>query len=474
MQRQRKLLVAKMGMVLAAIPILIWAHEYGPDAGVAGVPNENGTCNQASCHLGPPAVNAGGGSVKVDFPGAMTYTPGVKQHLVVTIADPTQRAWGFEITARPASNSATMAGAFFSTDANTQRMCASANLFSEQEVRFSAGTPQTCPASMPLHYMEHSLAGYNATRGHTASQTYDFDWMPPDTDVGPVTIYVAGNAANGDLTERGDHIYSATYTLNPAAAAGPPSIRSSAGVQSAGAFGAFSSIAPGTWMEIYGSNLSANTRSWAGADFNGTTAPTSLDGTSVSIGGKAAFVDYISPTQVNAQVPAGVAAGPQSVVVTTPAGSSSGYTITVNALQPGLLAPTTNFLIGGKQYVVAQFADQSFVLPAGAISGLNTRPAKPNETVVIYGIGFGPVVNGSNQDIPPGQIVTASNQLVNPVQMQVNGVPATLTYAGLAPNFVGLYQFNLVVPAVPDGDQPLTFTQNGVKGSQTLLLSVHQ
>jgi uncharacterized protein (TIGR03437 family) len=67
-----------------------------------------------------------------------------------------------------------------------------------------------------------------------------------------------------------------------------------------------------------------------------------------------------------------------------------------------------------------------------------------------------------------------ANSLVNKVDMQVNGVPATLVYAGFGPGLTGAYQFNLVVPSVPDGDWPLTFTQNGTKGSQTLLLSVHQ
>jgi len=93
-----------------------------------------------------------------------------------------------------------------------------------------------------------------------------------------------------------------------------PSI-SSNGVVSASAFGGFSEIAPGSWIEIYGSNLASGTRGWAQSDFNGVNAPTSLDGTSVSIGGQAAFVDYISPGQVNALVPSNVSTGPQSMAV---------------------------------------------------------------------------------------------------------------------------------------------------------------
>lgn len=64
-----------------------------------------------------------------------------------------------------------------------------------------------------------------------------------------------------------------------------PSIKSS-GVVSASAFGQFTSIAPGSWIEIYGSTLASTTRSWTGADFSGANAPTSLDGTKVTIGGQ--------------------------------------------------------------------------------------------------------------------------------------------------------------------------------------------
>ena len=59
-------------------------------------------------------------------------------------------------------------------------------------------------------------------------------------------------------------------------------------VLSASSFGGFSSVAPGSWVEIYGSKSAPDTRGWAGADFSGNDAPTSLDGVSVSIGGEAA------------------------------------------------------------------------------------------------------------------------------------------------------------------------------------------
>ena len=53
------------------------------------------------------------------------------------------------------------------------------------------------------------------------------------------------------------------------------------------------------YVELYGSNLSTTTRTWAGSDFNGPNAPTTLDGVSVKVNGKTAFVYYISPSQIN-------------------------------------------------------------------------------------------------------------------------------------------------------------------------------
>jgi len=80
-------------------------------------------------------------------------------------------------------------------------------------------------------------------------------------------------------------------------------------VISASAFEAFNAIAPGTFIEIYGSNLALDARGWSGGDFNGINAPVSLDGTSVNIGGQTAFVNYISPGQVNVLVPSNVEFG---------------------------------------------------------------------------------------------------------------------------------------------------------------------
>ena len=252
------------------------------------------------------------------------------------------------------------------------------------------------------------------------------------------------------------------FTLS---AAVPPGISS---VLSAGAFGAFTSIAPGSWIEVYGTSLASTTQGWSGSDFNNGIAPTSLAGVSVSIGGKAAFIDYISPGQINALVPSDVPTGMANLTVTNSNGTSNSVPLTVNSTQPGLLAPPS-FKIGGKQYMAALFPDGSFALPQNAISGVASRPAKPGDSLVVYGIGFGPV----SPAVSAGTVVTQGNSLVTPVQFTVGTTPALLSYDGLVPSFTGLYQFNVVVPNVAAGDAvAISFTLAGTQASQTLYIAV--
>ncbi|HXM40406.1 MAG TPA: FG-GAP-like repeat-containing protein [Bryobacteraceae bacterium] len=246
------------------------------------------------------------------------------------------------------------------------------------------------------------------------------------------------------------------------------------GVIGASSFGAFADIASGSWIEIYGSNLAVDTRDWTGSDFSGPDAPTSLDGTSVEVDGKAAFVYYISPGQVDALVPGGVTPGTAQVEVTVGAGVGASYPVPLLSTEPGMLAPA-NFNVEGTQYVVAQLPDGAYVLPAGAIAGLTSRPAMPGETIVIYGIGFGPTENSAQQVSPVGQIASGLTELTANFAAFFGQTQATVAYAGLAPGYVGLYQFNVIVPTVADSNAvPFTFTLGGASGGQTLYTAVHQ
>ncbi len=261
----------------------------------------------------------------------------------------------------------------------------------------------------------------------------------------------------------------ATLTGKVTGSFDPTPMISPLGVISAGNYGGFPDIAPGTWIEMYGVNL-ATTRgqTWADSDFKGNAAPTSLGGTTVTVGGIPAFVDYVSPGQVNVQVPSGVQSGQQSIVVTTAGGSSAPYTIQVNPVEPGILAPPA-FRIGGNQYAGALLANTlTFILP-NQVNGVRTAKAKVGDILTFYGIGFGPVT----PDLPAGQIETQTNTLQKNLQVTFAGVPATVTYDGLTPSFVGLYQFNVKVPQVAASDLvPVAFSLDGMPPLQTLFIPV--
>jgi uncharacterized protein (TIGR03437 family) len=240
-------------------------------------------------------------------------------------------------------------------------------------------------------------------------------------------------------------------------------------VVTASDFGEFATVAPATWLEIYGTNL-ANVvfQTWGGADFHDGVGPTALGGTTITVGSQSAFIDFVTPLQVDALTSSNTPLGSQPVVVTTPGGTSAPFTSMVNVAEPGLDAPPS-FNIGGKQYAVALYSDGTFVLPTDAIPGLPSRPAQQGDEIVMYGIGFGPVM----PSIPAGQLVEQANTLTS-FEISIGGVPVSnVPYSGLAPNYTGLYQFNVVVPAnTGTGAVPLTLKVGSVTGTQTVYLAV--
>lgn len=274
-----------------------------------------------------------------------------------------------------------------------------------------------------------------------------------------VSVAPNGNVYIGDF---GNNV---VRLLTPVLPANTPVI-TNGGVLGPPDYGAFIAFAPGIFVAIYGNNLASQTASW-NTLFNGNTAPQAVGGTEVTVNGQPAYIQYVSSTQVNILLPSTVPLGVQSLVVKTAGGSSPTYQMVVNQLEPAFLAPAS-FKIGGTQYVVAVFEDGTYVLPTGAIAGLTSRPANPGETILLFGLGFGPVT----QNIPAGQLAPPLTNLTNTFTASIGGVPATVTYAGLAPTFAGLYQFDIVVPQLPAGTVPFTFTLGGVGGTQTLNLAV--
>jgi uncharacterized protein (TIGR03437 family) len=253
-------------------------------------------------------------------------------------------------------------------------------------------------------------------------------------------------------------------------------------VDSASGYGGYSYFTSGSWLEIKGSNLAdpadprlsapTNPGQWVAADFNGVNAPIALDGISVKINGKPAYVWYLSPGQLNVQAPQDSTLGNVAITVTNCKATSSPVMLPRRSLAPGLLAPS-NYSAGGTQYMIATFAsDGAYVLntSTGAAFGLNSRPAKPGDVIIAYGIGFGDVT----PSILPGVIVQQSNTLANPVTFAFGSANAPLAYSGLAGAYVGLYEFYITVPSgLANGDYQINVMQNGTKVPQTMYLTVH-
>jgi len=222
-------------------------------------------------------------------------------------------------------------------------------------------------------------------------------------------------------------------------------------------------IAPNMWTGIFGAGLSVggDTRSWGNSDLlnGGTSMPTQLDGVSVSVNGKSAFISYISPSQVNFLTPPDAMQGPVSVVLSINGAAIMGITEQAQAILPAF------FLFGGGPYLAATHANGSLLGPASLYPGYTT-PAAPGETVVLYANGFGatsiPVVSGS---------VKQSGTLSPYPSITIGGQPASVQYAGLvAP---GEFQFNVVVPAsVANGDQQVTASYGGLTTQLVAVITI--
>jgi len=418
---------------LIAAPFLLLAFSSNPPPRNTGAPGDR-LCTD--CHVGTP--NPSGGSVRVEFPGDLTYAPGNRQIWTVRISDPSARIFGFQLTARLSSNeTGSRAGELSPTDTST-----------------------TVSRSGELEFIAHA-------RPNTTG-VFSFAWNPPGPGAGPVRVYVAANAANGDGRNTGDRIFTASYTLNPAAAAPLPTIRSRDGVLHGASF--LAGIAPGSWISIFGENLAPTTRTWRADEIVDGRLPTELEGVRVTVNNKPAAVAFISPTQINVQAPDDDALGTVEVRVTTSAGTSQPYFATLQRLAPGFFM----FEPQGRKYIAAVHprADERsplvYVGPEGLFPGALSRPAAPGQVIQLYGTGFGP----TNPPVPAGRVVPSPARLANPVQIRFGNVVAQVEFDGLVAQAAGLYQFNVVVPDVPDGDVEVVAEIGGVRTQPGAMIHV--
>ena len=250
------------------------------------------------------------------------------------------------------------------------------------------------------------------------------------------------------------------FVIPPVIVSSGPSI-ASGGVVNGANF--LPGIAPGTWITIQGANLSATTRSWTGSDFSGSNLPTQLDGVSVTVNGKPAYICFISPTQLNILTPADATQGSVPVQVTTAQGVSNVVSAGESALSPALFA----FSPQGGRYVATVRADGTYIAPRNLIAGVPTVPAIPGDTILLFGTGFGPTTPPS----PIGQLINAA-PLAGQVTVRVGGIAAITQFAGIVSP--GEYQFNIVVPNAPDGDNAVSIQIGGSSSQSNAFLTIQR
>jgi uncharacterized protein (TIGR03437 family) len=205
------------------------------------------------------------------------------------------------------------------------------------------------------------------------------------------------------------------------------------------------------WISIFGTDLASTTRDWTGAIVNNQ-FPTSLDGVSVKINNQDAFVYFISPQQINVQVPSDGSTGMVPVQVTTASGAGNTVTVEKRAIAPSIFVWPAGTATEGNKYVGAVFPDGTYVGKPGLLAPVNitTRPAKPDEFVLIFATGCGP----TNPAVPAGQVVgTPVPRLASQVEVKVGDVQAEVSDNTGFLIFAGECQFNVKIPAgTPDGD----------------------
>ncbi len=208
-------------------------------------------------------------------------------------------------------------------------------------------------------------------------------------------------------------------------------------------------LVPGSWAQVKGTGLANVTRIWTGYDFLnlGSNLPTSLSGVQVMVNNTPAAVYYVSPTQIDFQVPTGVT-GTASMQVINNGTASNTLTAASAASAPGLFPNTVN----GVNYPAAVYASGAFVGP-GNVAGYVS--ASVGYHISLYATGL--------VSAPGGVLPTA--QSISGVTVTVGTVTIPADFAGQTP-YVGEFQINFTMPqqfaSMPAGNYPISISLNGV------------
>jgi uncharacterized protein (TIGR03437 family) len=213
-----------------------------------------------------------------------------------------------------------------------------------------------------------------------------------------------------------------------------------------------SPVAPGGLMAVLGTNLSGSNIATSEVPL-----PTVIGDSCLTVNGAPTHLLFVSPTQVNAQMPA-QASGNVALVMHTPGGVSNTFFLTVGTAAPSVFLTT----IDGVSNVpaIVRYANGLVVTP--------TNPVHRGDTLIIYLTGLG-AVNPPVNDGEAGLLDPLSATVVTPV-VQIGGVTAPVLFSGLVPGVPGAYVLNVSVSgSTPQGlGVPLTITVNNITFTQNV------
>ncbi|HSH17367.1 MAG TPA: IPT/TIG domain-containing protein, partial [Verrucomicrobiae bacterium] len=181
-------------------------------------------------------------------------------------------------------------------------------------------------------------------------------------------------------------------------------------------------ISGGTIVALFGSELASGTEA-----AQSTPLPTSMRGTSVTVNGVLAPLFFVSPGQINIQVPFATSGGSANIVVNRGGSNSNTVATPVAPSSPGVFTQNVTGIGPG----VITHLDFSLVTPQ--------NPAAPGETVIMYLTGMG-ALNPPVADGAPGPSNPLSETTDPEIGVSFGGESGTILFSGAAPFFVGLYQ----------------------------------
>ena len=232
----------------------------------------------------------------------------------------------------------------------------------------------------------------------------------------------------------------------------------------ADAFTGQTGLASSTWIALYGENLNETTRTWDGA-ISGNQLPKSLDNVSIAVNGRAATIHFISPRQVNILPPLDETTGNIQVTLRNDYGISPPFQVRKSEFLPAFYAPYGD----ARGLAVTVVALDGTLLGAQGLDPRVRRAARPGELVLLFATGFGPTI----PPVPADLLFLGAPAVATPPRFTIGGKEASMIGNG---NLVGpgLYQFNLTVPELADGDHPIVAEVGSVKSAASVFLSVRR